>query len=244
MTLDRSGVDKEFDVARARVGQQEAAQLQAQKDALARRAAQTGGGVNGALIKQEAIAADASAQRTGLANEAIDAQKNTELRRIGEMEAGMNFQREERESGQTFQADQTAKQIEAQRDAQTRQIEAAAAEGKLTREQAQKQLDEVTRQFDAEMTENKKTNYISTIISAHNSGIPREQIADLLTQLGVGFNKDGLPMINVPGLTTPSVTDGVKDYFAANPLVVPGTGGTVITKDDGSKVVVRKTITY
>ncbi len=44
---------EQFDVARRRAGQQEDANLQAQKDALARRAAQTGGGVSGALIKQE-----------------------------------------------------------------------------------------------------------------------------------------------------------------------------------------------
>lgn len=191
VTLDRTGVAKEFDSVRNKASQREGAQLQAQKDALARRAAQLGGGVSGALIKQESVAADASAQRVGEANEAIDAAQSQELRRIGEQETTMNFQREELD-----------KQLTSQRDSQIRQIEAAAAEGKLNREQAAKQLEEVSKQFEAEFAENKKTNYINTIISAHNSGIPPDRVGQLLSELGIGFNGDGtVRMGGVPGLT-------------------------------------------
>jgi hypothetical protein len=69
---------------------------------MARRSAQLGGGPSGALIKQEAIAQDQSAQRLQGANEGIDAAQNAENRRIREMEDARKFQTSERLGGQEF----------------------------------------------------------------------------------------------------------------------------------------------
>lgn len=98
----------EFDYARKRAAQQEASNLQQQKDALARRQAQTGGGVSGALMKQEQVASDASAQRLQQANEGIDTAQRAEERRIREIEEGRRFTTSEREAAQGFAAGESA----------------------------------------------------------------------------------------------------------------------------------------
>jgi hypothetical protein len=102
------GVNNEFDLARRRAQQQESQNLGAQKDALARRAAQLGGGVSGALIKQEQIATDESAKRLGQANEGIDAARMQEQRRLDEIAQGQDFARSEREATQAFAAGESA----------------------------------------------------------------------------------------------------------------------------------------
>jgi hypothetical protein len=91
VSLDTSGIEKEAEVARSRASGREQAAVQAQRDAIARRAAMGGGGISGALQKQESLAMDASAGRLGEANEGIDAAKSGELRRIREAETQMNF---------------------------------------------------------------------------------------------------------------------------------------------------------
>lgn len=92
----------QYDLARKRALQQNNAQLQSQKDALARRAAQTGGGVKGALIKQENIAANAGADRLANANEGINAQQSIEKQRVNEINTGRAYQTSERLGGQEF----------------------------------------------------------------------------------------------------------------------------------------------
>jgi hypothetical protein len=217
------GENNEFDLARRRAQQQESQNLGAQKDALARRAAQLGGGVSGALIKQEQIATDESAKRLGQANEGIDAAQRQEQRRIDEIAQGQEFMRSEREAtqsfasgerkaGEKFAQTQLATQLTAQKDMQARQIKAAAEEGRLTREQADKQLNELSRQFDMEFQENLKTNYINSVISAHNSGIKPEDMRRLLDEIGVGFTPDGRMTFitpDIPGVTGAANVDRV-----------------------------------
>ena len=99
----------QYDVMRKRAQQQEQANLQGQKDAIARRAAQLGGGVSGALIKQEQVVSDDSAKRLQDANEGINAQEAAELQRRREIEEGRQFARSEREAGQTFTSGESQK---------------------------------------------------------------------------------------------------------------------------------------
>jgi hypothetical protein len=97
---------KEFDYQRNRAAQAENANVQAKRDALARRQAQLGGGPGGAFIKAEQNVLDESQNRLATVNEGIDAAKRSEERRIGEIENAQAFQRGEREAGQTFVAGQ------------------------------------------------------------------------------------------------------------------------------------------
>ncbi len=107
MAIDlNEGVSAQFDVARQRAAQGENAQLQRQRDALARRSAQLGGGPSGALIKQEGIAANESGQRLANANEGIAAAQTGEERRIREIKQGQEFQTGERVGSQDFAAGQ------------------------------------------------------------------------------------------------------------------------------------------
>lgn len=100
---DRSGIDKQFDANRERAKQSEAASLQGQRDAIARRAASLGGGPGGAMVKVEQLAANESAARLQQANSEIDAAKDAELRRVGELETQVNMQREEAQAGRDMQ---------------------------------------------------------------------------------------------------------------------------------------------
>lgn len=140
----------EFDYARKRAAQQEASNLQQQRDALARRQAQTGGGVRGALIKQEQVASDNSAQRLAQANEGIDSAQRAEERRIreidegrqfarGEREASQSFSRGEREASQAYGADQAAIQRRFQTGEREGSQGFAAGESALARRFAEQQ---------------------------------------------------------------------------------------------------------
>jgi hypothetical protein len=97
---------KEFDYQRNRAAQAENANVQAKRDALARRQAQLGGGPGGAFIKAEQNVLNESQDRLATVNEGIDAAKRSEERRIGEIENAQAFQRGEREAGQLFAGEQ------------------------------------------------------------------------------------------------------------------------------------------
>ncbi len=109
---DYSGITSDiasgYNAQRQKAQQQEGANLQGQKDALARRAAQLGGGPSGALIKTEQQAGDQSAQRLQSANEGINQAQNQEMRGIKMTQLGQQYQTGEREAGQTFQAGENA----------------------------------------------------------------------------------------------------------------------------------------
>lgn len=237
--------DKQFDVARRRAQQQEGANLQGQKDAIARKAAALGGGPSGALIKQEQVAGDKSAERLQAANEGIEGQQAQEHQRIGEVLQGQQFQTGERVGAQNFAGQQAAlqrrfatserlgsqdfshterlgtqdfaatqqqKQIQAQFDMQWRQIREARAQGKIAAADAAAKLAELQRQFDVDTTENRKTNAISTILSAHNSGLDPGAVGELLKQLGYDIT-------GIPGMTEASPPPP-----APEPRVDPSTG--------------------
>ena len=281
-----------FELARKRASQQEGAALQGQKDAIARRSAQLGGGPSGAMIKQEALAADASQKRLGDVNEGINAQEQAEAMRVREIQEGRQFQTSERlgsqefasgeagkqrtfttgerlggqdfaageagkqrtfatgeriggqefvagqsaiqraygtserEAGQTYgtsereasqmfsggqldkqiaaQNQQTRMQLDTQLEMQKKSIEDAVAARKMSSEQANAALAETKRQYDADLKENIKTNYINSVLSAHNSKMPPEQMRSLLDGLGVVFLPDGNVSISAPA--TPGVT--------------------------------------
>ncbi len=140
---DYSGITKgitgQFDYARQKAAQTEGANLQGQKDALARRAAQLGGGPSGAFVQAEQQAGDKSAQRLQDANEGINQQQSAALRDVNMTQLGQQYQTSEREAGQGFQAGQQQaaqafqgsladKQIKAQQLMQEKGLSAAAAQ--------------------------------------------------------------------------------------------------------------------
>lgn len=100
----------QFDLARKRAAEQSAANLQARKDALARRFASLGNLNSGARIKQEQLAADQEAANLNNANESINAQQSAELGRRKEVVMGQQFQAGEAEKGRQFSAEQAALQ--------------------------------------------------------------------------------------------------------------------------------------
>lgn len=102
--------NSQFDLARRRAQSETNAQVQQQRDALQRRAAQTGGGVSGALIKQEQMAQEAGAKRLADVNEGIDAQAAQERMRINEINTGREYQTSERMAGQKFASGEAALQ--------------------------------------------------------------------------------------------------------------------------------------
>ncbi len=119
---DYSGITSDiqggYNVQRQRAQQQEAGQLQGQKDALNRRAAQLGGGPSGAIIAADQQAGNASAQRLQSANEGIDQAQNQELRGVKMTQLGQQFTSSEREAGQQFAAGQQEKQFGQQKELQ------------------------------------------------------------------------------------------------------------------------------
>lgn len=125
-------VRSEFDYQRKKAASAENANLQAKRDALARRQAQLGGGPGGAFIKMEQQAQDESAKRLADANEGIDTAQRAEMRRIREIEEGRKFQTSEREASQTFARGERigsqewqSGQAQTQRDWQTGEREAS-----------------------------------------------------------------------------------------------------------------------
>lgn len=101
-------INAQYDPLRKKAQQQESTNLQTQKDALARRAAALSGGPSGAFIKQEGVAADASAQRLQSANEGIDAQQQASVNQARETQAARDFSKSERLGSESFQSDQNA----------------------------------------------------------------------------------------------------------------------------------------
>ncbi len=104
----KSGINQQADVQRKRVAQTEGTQLQGQKDALARRAAQLGGGPSGAFVKQEQIAGDKSAERVQSANEGIDAQANAQMNELRKTQQAQEYGTSERVAGQEFTSGESA----------------------------------------------------------------------------------------------------------------------------------------
>lgn len=229
MEDQQAGVNAQADLQRKKAAQQEGGVLQGQKDAMARRAAQLGGGPSGALIKQDQLATDASAQRLQNANEGINAQSDAQMNELrktqqaqeygtSERVAGQNFASGERAAGQTFAntqrlgsqdftAGQNAAGIKAQHDNQVMAINAAAAEGKLSRAEADKQLAENDKQFMLTLGNSQaidardfKENHNTNVISTILSGINSKVSPDVMNQL---LGSLGIDIGSIPGLTAP-----------------------------------------
>lgn len=106
----KAGISSGYDYQRQKAAQQENANLQGQKDALARQAAALGGGPSGAFIKADQMAGDASAQRLQQANEGINQAQAQEMRGVDQTQLGQQFQTSERLGGQQFQQGNLDKQ--------------------------------------------------------------------------------------------------------------------------------------
>lgn len=92
----------QFDLARKRAADQSATNLQARKDALARRFASLGNLDSGARLKQEQIAEDEESKNLTQANEGINAQQQQEMQRRAEIQQGQEFQSGEAEKARLF----------------------------------------------------------------------------------------------------------------------------------------------
>ena len=199
-------INKQYDPLRKRAQQQEAANLQGQRDVLARRAAQLGGGPSGALIKQESLASDASGNRLQQANEGIDAQQQAAINQAREIQAQREFQTSERVAGQEYgtkeregtQAWQLQNVINPQNKIAIAGLTGTYG-GKATLAKQtsnaqiklqQAQFDQLTKQQKFENENNLKTNLLSSVVTLKNSGYTPEQLGGILKS--VGFNWDDL----------------------------------------------------
>lgn len=216
------GVDAQADLARRRASQTEQSQVGMQRDAMNRRAAQMGGGPGGAMVKQERIMGDESAQRLQQANEGIEAARMGEHSRIAGVLQGQQFARGERlgtqkwqsgeanlqrgwqtgerEAGQTWQ---TGERLGAQTwqtgergAAQKWQTSERRGAQVFTADENSKNRNELARQFDAEEAMAKWVNKANTILSANNSGLSAEALSGLFEALGINIG-------DIPGLTAP-----------------------------------------
>jgi len=127
-----------FDYQRQQAAQSEKAALQGQKDAMARRKAQLGGGPGGALLKSEQVAEDQSARRLAdttaginaqeqaVAEQRLEAQKQREYG-TSERLGAQSWQTGERVGSQGFQKDLQQAQISSTEGMQAKQI--ASTEG-------------------------------------------------------------------------------------------------------------------
>lgn len=141
----------QFDVARKRVAQQSASNMQAKKDALSRRFSDLGNLDSGARVKIEQNAMDEENRNAANANEGIDAQQQAEMGRrreilqgqqfaSGEREAGQQFATGERQGSQQFAGEQAAMQRQYATSERLGGQEFAAGENKLSRDQQGEQF--------------------------------------------------------------------------------------------------------
>ena len=200
---------KQFDVARSRASTAANADLQAKRDALARRAAQLGGGPSGAFIKAEQGAFDETQKNLGAANEQIDAAQQAEGRRIKEIQDAQRFQSSEREATQQFAAGQSAmdRRMAQQQFEANKALQEAGLTGKYGGQEtmASRQYADTKAMANKEFEQNVLTNKVNTILSMYNSKIPPEQIGKLLQDLSVTLDGNGDPIVNLPkvaGLTS------------------------------------------
>jgi hypothetical protein len=223
------GQNNEFDLARQRAQRQESANLQTQKDALARRAAQLGSGVQGALLKQEQIATDESARRLSDANEGIGAAERQEQRRLGEIAQAQEFARSERLGTQEFSAGESALQrrlaeqgLELQRYGidTNKGFQEAQLTGKYGGQKtlAAKQMEEQTAmakkaydrgvlEGDRDFKANIGANTIAMVGNLKQLGYTPDQIKSMLQQVGYGDLYDSLGLSGL-GLDPTKATGG------------------------------------
>ena len=112
-TPDYAGVEDSikqgYNAQRQKAAQAEGANLQGQRDALARRQAQLGGGPSGAFVKAEQQAGNDSAQRVQQANASINDTQAAEMRALKQTQLGQQFATSERQGSQGFQSGEADK---------------------------------------------------------------------------------------------------------------------------------------
>ncbi len=202
IAFDRTGVNQTFDAQRAKAAATEAQALQGQKEAMARRSAQLSGGPTGALLKQEGIASNASAQRLEDANQNINAGQAAELQRLSEAETTLNAQRADAAAGRDlskYSTDLSAMTNRYGVDTQTAQAEAARA---AAANQFNKTFDYTQAQDAKEFAANSKQNAIATIENLKTNGYTPEQIGAILHSVGLDqLGVEGLSVNDITGVT-------------------------------------------
>jgi hypothetical protein len=228
----------QFDLQRKRAAQQVNSDVQGQKDALQRRAAQLGGGVNGALIKQDQIAQDEGAKRLDQANEGINVAETAENARKAEtdrmfelqkrgvalQEAGItgSYNGQDTEARRQFLASKSLQEAgltgnyngQATMQKAIADRQQALAEAGLTGKYngqdtlAGQTLAHTTAQDDREFAENVKNNAIASIINLKNSGLAEDKIVDILSKMGIYYDKNGNPQFsNAQGMSSGTVDE-------------------------------------
>ena len=194
--LDRTGVNQQFDINRDKAAKVEGSSLQGQRDAIARRAALMGGGPGGAMMKLEQQASDVSTERLQGANREIDAAKDAELRRMGELETQLTLQKEESQAGRDMDAWKT--ELSTALSKYGFDVEGDRWEADFgAKQDAQKFIEGQTT---LENKENIRTNIISTIISLKNSGIPPDQVGGILKSIGYDYESIGINPDDITGV--------------------------------------------
>lgn len=213
-------VKQQFDYQRQKAAQASNADLQMKRDALARRAAQSGGGPSGAFIKAEQNAIDQNQRNLADVHQGIGAQESAEMARLREIDDARKFQSAERLATQQFAAGEREAQQgfargerEASQTFQQGQFDAnkAIQEAALTGRYGGRQTIQAKAAADAqnmarqEFEQNVRTNAINTVISMYNSKIKPEAMGQFLDELNITFDpKTGEPSITLPevkGLT-------------------------------------------
>lgn len=110
MAFSPNGSNPVFDLQRKRINQQAEAQGQQENDAIQRRYAAMGGLNSGSYVKAQQQQADSAMARRQQALEGVDMSEAQDAARRAEVEAGRQFQREERLGSQDFGAGQAALQ--------------------------------------------------------------------------------------------------------------------------------------
>jgi hypothetical protein len=237
--IDTSGVRKEFDYARDKAKQAVTSQVQGQRDAMQRRAAQLGGGPSGAFLKMENQAMEEGARRLDDINQGLDAQQMAELRRISEAQAGLDMQKYGIDTStgvQLYGIDVNKALGEGQLTgtyngqdtlAKTGQDHAQGiAEAGVTgtykgQDTLQKQsIDATTDLAKQELKESVKANAINAIISATNSKMDPAAMSQLLSTIGVDFDENG----NIV-MTTPQIPGITSAKGAPGTTITPGADG-------------------
>jgi hypothetical protein len=221
--------NKQFEVARNRAATQANADLQAKKDALARRAAQLGGGPSGAFIKAEQGAIDETQKNLGAANEQIDAAQQAEARRIKEVQDAQRFQTSEREASQTFAAGQTA---------MDRRIQEAGITGTYNGQSTMqsRQYDDMKAVQENEFKENLRMSYATAMLSAYNSKMDPKLLQQYLNDFDLDFDDKGGVIVNpprVPGLTTAAAGPKGATSTPADLKTRQRAGVTAVRRQDG-----------
>lgn len=217
----KTDIAGQYDPIRKRLQTQEAANLQGQKDQLARNAARLGGGPTGAFIKQEQIAAGDSAKRLQEANEGVDAQQMAAVNQAQEIQEQRDFQTSERLGTQGFAS---AERLAAQKYGTSERLggqQFASGESAMSRALQNKQFEltrgDANKQNEFENSFNTKTGIATLASNLKTAGFAPDSINSLFKDLGL--DSLGINLGQIPGVTAPPTSAAPK---STNTVVQPG----------------------